>query len=116
MPITSVALGKLALILAGLMGSAPLCALRRTLDVACPTCGFTRSIEHLVHGQLAQSFAAHPMGPGVLVEAACFAGFFISARWRGDRFEVRPGRWLILNAALFLAIWGIRAVTGTLPV
>ncbi len=105
----------ISLISSALLASGPLCALRRTLDIACPTCGFTRSLEHLAHGDFLQSFAAHPMGPGLFVEIACVAGIAVNAHRHGRSPALRPGRWLMLNAALFLGIWGIRAVTGTLP-
>jgi Protein of unknown function (DUF2752) len=39
-----------------------LCPSRLLFGVACPGCGMTRSLTHLIHGRLAQSFATHRLG------------------------------------------------------
>ncbi len=39
-----------------------LCPSRQLFGVACPGCGMTRSLTHLLHGRLAQSLATHRLG------------------------------------------------------
>lgn len=43
-----------------------LCSSRVLFDVQCPGCGLTRSIVHLMHGDVAESFAVHHLGGLVL--------------------------------------------------
>jgi hypothetical protein len=38
------------------------CPSRRLFGVECPGCGMTRSLTHLLHGRLGQSFATHRLG------------------------------------------------------
>ena len=70
-----------------------LCLSRAVFDFECPACGLTRSIVHLMHGRLAESFAAHRLGWlalllfGILIAGRLFAG------WRGKR-------------AVYLYLWG----------
>jgi hypothetical protein len=39
----------------------PLC-LSRTLGLPCPTCGTTRSLWHLLHGNFGEAWTANPIG------------------------------------------------------
>ena len=47
-----------------------ICILKNTLDIACPSCGTTRSVLHLVHGNLLAAFFTNPIG--IIVAAALF--------------------------------------------
>lgn len=50
------------------------CVLHRLTGLACPTCGLTRSVAHLLHGDLAGSLALHPAGVLAVAFALCVAG------------------------------------------
>jgi hypothetical protein len=61
-----------------------LCPSRRLFGVACPGCGMTRSVTHLLHGRLADSFAVHRLGWLVLA-AVVFQLPYRSWRLSGGR-------------------------------
>lgn len=43
------------------------CFFKNTTGLACPSCGTSRAISHLLHGDLQQSFQINPLGiPGLL--------------------------------------------------
>jgi hypothetical protein len=93
------------------------CWLRSVAHVSCPTCGLTRSLALLAHGQLAGSLAMHPWGVAVAAQAA--AALPIGGLWFSGRLPERPDRWLprvvAINALALVALWLARLATGTLP-
>ena len=101
----------------GLETAAPVCALRRIAHFGCPTCGFTRALVALAHGEVGASVALHPMAVAIVAQllAAWLAGGWSLARGRAGR----PGRWLAraiaLDVAAGLAVWIARLATGTIP-
>lgn len=48
-----------------------ICILKRTVGLACPSCGTTRSILHILHGDLISAFFFNPLGivlfPGIVL-------------------------------------------------
>ena len=46
------------------------CLLKRLTGLSCPTCGLTRSVCHLLQGDLTGSLALHPAGIPVVVGLA----------------------------------------------
>ena len=94
------------------------CALRRVTDIACPGCGMTRALAALARGEVGEALRLHPLSVPLLVEAA---GLWLLAGARLGR-----GRPLLVSDRLlqsaviwhgvaFLAVWVVRAATGTLP-
>jgi hypothetical protein len=49
---------------------APSCVFKGLTGVPCPTCGATRSVVHLAHGELSASISLNPLVPLCLVIAA----------------------------------------------
>ena len=94
-----------------------LCPLRRITGVWCPTCGMTRAVGWLVHGDLHQSWRYHPLAPVLLLEGAVVAAFLL---YRHSRQRDEPG-WvasilraaLVANALLVLVVWAIRLKSGS---
>ena len=68
-----------------------LCPSRRLFGVACPACGMTRSVTHLLHGRLADSFALHRLGWLVLA-AVVFQVPYRSWRLTGGRSRLANPR------------------------
>jgi hypothetical protein len=89
----------------------PACPSTVVLNRPCPGCGLTTSFTAIVHGQVAQSIQAHPLG-GLLYllftasALACIYGY--ARRWKfnteGRSFNRAIG-WLV---AVFLAFGAIR--------
>ena len=105
-----------------------LCPMRRITGVWCPTCGMTRAVGWLAHGDLHQSLRYHPLAPLLLLEGAVVAAFLLyrhrtqrdDSRWVTARGPERP--WaeraalraaLVANALLVLLVWVIRLKSGS---
>jgi hypothetical protein len=106
-----------------------LCPLRRVTGVWCPTCGMTRAVAWMAHGNLHQSVRYHPLAPVLLIEAAAGA-VFLWYRHRARKSEGSPPRpqtlvpetlvpetlvrgLIVVNALLVLAVWVIRLKSGS---
>lgn len=74
------------------------CPVRRATGRPCPGCGGTRSLVHLLHGDLRGSAAAHPLGPalGLLLVAWAAGG----RRTTGS--PVDPSRWRLTRPVVAL--------------
>lgn len=93
-----------------------LCPWRRCTGAYCPGCGATRAAHHLLRGDVTASWAAHPM---VLVVAVQVAVLALLCTRRSTLASLRTGRLgprlLVGNAALLLAVWAFRLLTGAIP-
>lgn len=93
------------------------CPFALCTGMACPGCGMTRAMSHLVKGEIGTALSYHPLVPVAAVGAIGAWGWF-ALRLTGT---VRPLSQLRLNiiligaAAALLAVWGVRLVMGTLP-
>ena len=85
-----------------------LCPVRRASGRPCPGCGGTRSLVHLLHGDLRGAAAAHPLGPALgLLLLAWAAGGRRTAGTPLDprRWRMHPG--VVVGLALW-AVWALR--------
>jgi hypothetical protein len=96
-----------------------LCPMRRLTGVWCPTCGMTRAIGWLAHGDLHQSLRYHPLAPLLLVEGALFGAIWLFRRRTGrdvlpalTRSPAVQRGLLVANALLVLLVWVIRLRSG----
>lgn len=94
-----------------------LCPFALVTGVACPGCGMTRAVSHLLHGDLGIALRYHPLVPMVVLGAvAAWARFMLR---RGGRLAPMKGRTvnviLIASAISLLAVWVLRLATGSLP-
>jgi hypothetical protein len=97
-----------------------LCPLRRATGVWCPTCGMTRALGWMAHGDLHAAVRLHPLAPVLLIE-----GIIVTIVWAARRRKRRDGvgwspRWvaigralIVANAVLVLAVWVIRLKSGS---
>lgn len=74
----------------------------------CPTCGATRMVYDLMHGDVAAAFHDN----AALLVLGVPAGLFLGWRWvreglRGRRYRPSPGRVLTAVALTLTALWGI---------
>ena len=94
-----------------------LCPFRELTHLSCPTCGLTRALVLLAHGDLAASVAMHPWALALLGQAA--AGWVLWGLWNAGRIRTRPDAWLpgvvAVNAVALVVLWALRLATGTLP-
>lgn len=97
--------------------AAPACLLREVAHVSCPTCGLTRALVLLAHGEIGASLAIHPWG--ALLAVQLLGGWAAWGGWLAGRLARRPDRLIpavvALNAAGLVAFWVVRFLAGTLP-
>jgi hypothetical protein len=83
---------------------------------SCLTCGMTRSLHAISHGELSESVRYHLMGPSVLLVMLLSLALFSLEAVSGKRLEVHTGRWgrrrvVLTFAIVWLTYWGVRLVT-----
>ena len=91
----------------------PACAFHSITGHSCLTCGLTRSLHAVLHGDLADSFRYHLFGPAVLLGLLLCLGVFVAESVGGRRMAPSVGRSLrngIIGATaiLWFLYWGIR--------
>ena len=98
-------------------GSLSLCLTRRGLGLPCPGCGLTRSLAHLLQGDLARAMALHPLAPLVLADAAvAWLVWGLVVYGLAQPPPARAVRLVLLaQLAVFVALWLGRLATGTAP-
>jgi len=94
-----------------------LCPIALITGIACPGCGMTRAVAHLIRGDMAAALTYHPIVIPVLALAAVAWGWFLL--WRLGRAGPVPRRWLnttiLASAVALVAVWVVRLTSGTLP-
>jgi len=94
----------------------PACIFHSITGHSCLTCGLTRSLHAILHGDLAGSIQYHLFGPVVLLAMLLSLGIFALEAVRGRQLALSVGgrtRNLVLGgiALLWLVYWSIRLVT-----
>jgi len=82
------------------------CLFRRVTHLPCATCGMTRALSALAHGDLRASLAEHPLAAPFAAEAALLwllAPLALRRGWRPSAAWTRG--WLLVHAAPLLAVW-----------
>ena len=85
------------------------CLFRRVTQHDCPSCGMTRSLSLLAHGDLRGSIDRHPLAAPLAAEAALLwllAPLALRRGWRPS--EALVTRWTVANRAALLVAWGVR--------
>jgi hypothetical protein len=95
--------GSIELSVAPSLKTPTLCPSRLLFGVGCPGCGMTRSLTHLLHGRLRESFATHRLGWLV------FAGLLFQVPYRAWRLSGRSSPFERPHVAEFL-LWGFFAL------
>jgi hypothetical protein len=90
------------------------CLFRACTGVACPGCGMTRAAGRLVTGDLAGSFAFHPLLVPMLVVGLVWGLEHLTVRRRGGQGVLGP-RLAIALAVAIPVVWLVRAALGALP-
>ena len=92
----------------------PGCAFKRLTGVPCVTCGLTRCLMALGHGDWAAAFHWHPAAAGVAVMLPALAVWDLRRAWRGDPYpglpDSRVARWSAWAA--LLAVWALQVARG----
>jgi hypothetical protein len=96
-------------------GGPALCPFRGVTGIPCPGCGLTRAAGALMRGRVDDALHAHPLIVLLVVQLGVVWALLTFGR---DRLHRLP-RWvtpaaLILNGAIFVAVWGVRLATGSL--
>lgn len=113
------AAGTLALVGGALYALEPstgptLCPLRALTGLACPGCGTTRMLHHLLHGEVATAFAYNPL-TFLLVPVALLAAFAWLTRHLGGPPVWTP-RLPARGAWPFLVLVAVYGVARNLPI
>lgn len=99
------------------MTTSTLCPFALLTGLACPGCGLTRAAVSLARGDLAASWAFHPLALLVALWAVAGTVMWIRRRRRGGSASrpVMVDRLLVSTAGVFVVTWLVRLATGTLP-
>ncbi|MCI0677816.1 MAG: DUF2752 domain-containing protein [Actinobacteria bacterium] len=98
-------------------GGLSLCPVAFFTGFACPGCGMTRAVSHLMHGDMAMAVTLHPLVIPILAVGAVLWVWFLL--WRLGR--LRPiGRGafnaiIASSAVALVTVWVTRLASGTLP-
>jgi len=91
------------------------CEFRSLTGHSCLTCGMTRSIHAISHGDVAGSLQNHLMGPAVLMMMLLLAFAFLFEVVSGKRLEIDTGgrgrHAVLLLGVVWLTCWGARLIT-----
>ena len=93
----------------------PPCIFYRLTSIPCATCGTTTSFTFLAHGNLMQSFLAHPLGWLAylyLLALTLILGFAAVRRWRVN-LEIKAGLTQVL--VLIIVFWAAKLLAWYLP-
>jgi hypothetical protein len=95
-----------------------LCPIRRCTGGYCPACGMTRSGGRLLRGDVSGAWQQHPYLFVLLPQLLVGALVWISGQARHGTTDwgrvLRVA--LAVNAAIMVAIWSARLITGAIPV
>jgi hypothetical protein len=84
----------------------PACAFRSITGHSCLTCGMTRSLHAISHGEWAVSIRYHLFGPAVLIGMLLCFIIFAAEAIRGKRSAIPIGRKAKVQAfCVFAFIW-----------
>lgn len=93
------------------------CPFALCTGTACPGCGMTRAMSHLIRGDLTTALSYHPLVPLIAVLSIGGWAWYLLRRW--GRARPLPAYWvnaiLIAVGLLLIAVWLVRALNGTLP-
>jgi hypothetical protein len=94
-----------------------LCPVALLTGTACPGCGMTRAVSHLLRGDLPAALGLHPLVIPVLVIATVTWGWFVLHRLgKAGRLPSPLVNLTLSGLALALVgVWVARLTTGTLP-
>jgi hypothetical protein len=94
----------------------PACAFHSITGHSCLTCGMTRSLHAITHGDLAASLHYHLFGPVLFFGALLSVLFFAAEAISGRKLSLQLGGRMKKHAAILLAMvwlvyWGARLFT-----
>ena len=83
---------------------------------SCLTCGMTRSLHAISHGELSESVRYHLMGPALFIVMLLSLVVVSLEAVSGKRLEVHTGRRgrrqaILIFAIVWLTYWGVRLIT-----
>ncbi len=96
----------------------PVCPFHRLTGIPCPTCGATRCVKALLHGDWAMAIQLQPLIVAIVMAAAMWLAYAWGMAVFGWPYPVaaanRREKWLlgISAAALVLANWAYLVVRG----
>lgn len=89
-----------------------ICVVRLTTGHWCPGCGLTRGVLALCRGNLATSFAYHPLAIVFLAQAMVYAGY----RMTGRKLSGNTRQSVFLaNAVALILVFAYRSTLGSFP-
>ena len=87
----------------------PECLFQSLTGHSCMTCGLTRSLHAMAHGQMAAALGRHLFGPAVFLGMIAYCAAFLFEAVTGRKAVPRVnGRLLVSIAILWLFYWAAR--------
>jgi hypothetical protein len=62
-----------------------ICVLKNTFGLPCPSCGTTRSVLHLLHGDLSSAVLLNPLGIVAFMGMVVFPFWILYDYWNGKK-------------------------------
>lgn len=92
------------------------CGFHALTGYSCPTCGMTRSLHAIAHGEITASFQYHLMGPLVFLLMLLLVAWLAFESVSGKRLNLHAGsrerkRVFMWAAIVWLVYWGGRLMT-----
>ena len=92
------------------------CTFRSITGHSCLTCGLTRSLHTISHGELTASLRYHMFGPVVFIGMLLSLIAFAMEALTGRRFAMQPSRkqkvqFFVPFAIIWLVFWSVRLIT-----
>ncbi len=97
-----------------------ICLLKNTVGLACPSCGTTRSIMHVLHGDVVNAFLLNPFGLIAFIGMTIIPFWIIYDYWQSKRtlwsaylllinlFKNKKISFLVVILVLLNWIWNIQ--------
>jgi hypothetical protein len=99
------------------LGNLQLCALKAFTSIPCPSCGITRSIVEVCHGDVAGALRFHPLGPVLFAALVILVALpILPSSWCRTLGAISfSTKATMIAVAAILGTWAVRLAVGHGP-
>lgn len=94
-----------------------ICPFALCTGMACPGCGMTRAVSHLIRGDVSAALGYHPLVPFLALGiTGGWVWFLLRSTGRVEAMSQRTLNLILIGSGVALvAVWVARLIAGTLP-